>query len=102
VGRDGAGATGFGAAGADFFFLGADLRAAVFTRRASFLPAFRAFLAAAFTFRFTLATRPLARGRVLRAAFLRGLAALRADFFFAGFRADFFLAAALAMHHLHE
>lgn len=90
---------GGGAAGAAFF-LGAALRAADLARRTSFLPAFLAFLAAAFTFRFTFATRLLARGLAFRRALVFA-AFLRAPFFLGDFRADFFLAA-LAMNHLRE
>jgi hypothetical protein len=106
-GAAGAGATrGFGEGAA--LFLGAAFRAADLARFTIFLPAFRAFFAAAFTLRLTLAILPLEAGLAfrravaLRRALLRGLAALRAAFFFAGFRADFFLAAALAMNHLRE
>jgi hypothetical protein len=103
MGRGGTGvgvARGGAAAGA--FFFGATFRAAALARRTIFLPAFLApllaFLAAAFTFRLTLAIRLLARGFGFDLAF----AVLRpAFFFFAGFRdAFFFLAAALAMKHL--
>ena len=107
VGRDGAGAVAArGAAGTAFLgatFLGATFRAAALARPATFLPAFLAFLAVAFTLLLTLAILPFARGRAFRPAFdfVRPLVPRRAVFFFAGFREAFFLAAALAMHHLH-
>ena len=81
-------------------FLGAAFRVAAFFRVASFLPAFLAAaltlpavrLAAAFTRRFTRATRFFALGFLRAFAFAFALAA----FFLAGF----FFAAFLAMRHL--
>jgi hypothetical protein len=97
IGRGGIGAAAgrAGAAGvAGEGFLGATLRAAAFTRRTTFLPAFLAFFAAAFTLRLTLAFARFAP------AFRRALVfiAFRAPFL-ADFRAGFFFffAAFLAM-----
>lgn len=104
MGRGGIGEGATRGVGAVSFFLGATFRAAAFARRASFWPAFLAFLAVAFTLLLTLAILLFARGRAFRPAFafVRPLVPRRAVFFFAGFRdVLFFLAAALAMHHLH-